>query len=159
MGEFELVEIERMWYDKGKKQLIKDFLPYGDIVKGAGKATYQSSGDKHLASILIPGGQQLKLLFLRVWTQEPTGATFEIQQTWQPGDLGSSPPGGIHHPPPGVTSAFIDYPMLESPGAEVLGPEPLEHPIHVLEGSVDLWIQNAKASPYYYGWAYWGVVE
>ena len=157
MPEEEIFEIERMYYDKGKKQLIKDFLPYGDIVKGAGKATYQTSGDKHLASILIPGGHQLKLLFLRVWTQTPTGAIFEIQQTAQPGDLGASPPGGIHHPT--VASAFRDYPMLEAAGAEILGPQPLDAPIHVLEGSVDLYIQNAVASPYYYGWAYWGVVE
>jgi len=153
----ELQEIECMKYDKGKKTLIKDELPYGDIVKGAGKGTYQTGGDKHLASILIPGGQQLKLLFLRVWTGEPTGAVFEIQQTAQAGDLGSSPPGGIDHP--AVPSAYIDYPMLEAAGAEVTGPQPFDSPIHVLEGSVDLYIQNAKASPYYYGWSFWGVVQ
>lgn len=153
----EIVAIENIKYDKGKKELIKDFLPYGDIVKGAGKATYTSAGDKHLASILIPGGQQLKLLFLRVWTQEPTGAIFEILQTAQTGDLGSSPPGGIHWPD--VASAYIDYPMLEAAGAEVLGPQPLDSPIHVLEGSVDLYIQAAKATPYYYGFSYWGVVQ
>jgi len=153
----ELHEIENMKYDLGKKTLVKDILPYGEIVKGAGKGTFQESGDKHLASILIPGGQQLKLLFLRVWTQEPTGAIFEIVQTAQTGDIGSSPPGGIHHPT--VTSAVIDYPMLEAAGAEVIGPQPLDAPIHVLEGSIDLYIQDAKASPYYYGWAYWGVVQ
>ena len=153
----ELHEIENMKYDLGKKTLVKDVLPYGEIVKGAGKGTFQESGDKHLASILIPGGQQLKLLFLRVWTQEPTGAIFEIVQTAQTGDIGSSPPGGIHHPT--VTSAVIDYPMLEAAGAEVIGPQPLDAPIHVLEGSIDIYIQDAKASPYYYGWAYWGVVE
>lgn len=153
----ELIAIENIKYDKGKKELIKDFLPYGDIVKGAGKATYEAGGDKHLASILVPGGQQLKLLFLRVWTQTPTGAIFEILQTAQTGDLGSSPPGGIHWP--AVASAFIDYPMLEAAGAEILGPQPLDSPIHVLEGSVDLYIQEAIASPYYYGWSYWGVVQ
>lgn len=153
----EIIAIENIKYDKGKKELIKDFLPYGDIVKGAGKATYEAGGDKHLASILVPGGQQLKLLFLRVWTQTPTGAIFEILQTAQTGDLGSSPPGGIHWP--AVASAFIDYPMLEAAGAEILGPQPLDSPIHVLEGSVDLYIQEAIASPYYYGWSYWGVVQ
>ena len=153
----EIIEIENMKYDKGKKKLIKDFLPYGDIVKGAGKATYDSGGDKHLASILVPGGQQLKLLFLRVWTQETSGAIFEIQQTAQTGDLGSSPPGGIHHP--AVSPAYIDYPMLEAAGAEVIGPQPLDSPVHVLEGSVDIYIQNAIASPYYYGFSYWGVVQ
>ena len=153
----ELIAIENIKYDKGKKELIKDFLPYGDIVKGAGKATYESGGDKHLASILIPGGQQLKLLFLRVWTQETTGAIFEILQTAQTGDLGSSPPGGIHWP--AVAAAYIDYPMLEAAGAEILGPQPLDSPIHVLEGSVDLYIQDAIASPYYYGFSYWGVVQ
>ena len=153
----EIFEIEQMKYDKGKKTLINDELPYGDIAKGAGKGTYQTGGDKHLASIQIPGGQQLKLLLLRVWTQEPTGAVFEIQQTTGTGDLGSSPPGGIHHP--AVTTTFIDYPMLESAGSELVGPQPLDSPIHVLEGSVDLYIQDAKASPYYYGWSYWGVVQ
>ena len=153
----ELIAIENIKYDKGKKELIKDFLPYGDIVKGAGKATYTASGDKHLASILIPGGQQLKLLFLRVWTQTPTGAIFEILQSAQTGDLGSSPPEGIHWP--AVAAAYIDYPMLEAAGAEILGPQPLDSPIHVLEGSVDLYIQEAVASPYYYGFSYWGVVQ
>ena len=153
----EIFAIENLKYDKGKKELIKDFLPYGDIVKGAGKATYESGGDKHLASILIPGGQQLKLLFLRVWTQTPTGAIFEILQTAQTGDLGSSPPGCIHWP--AVAAAYIDYPMLEAAGAEILGPQPLDSPIHVLEGSVDLYIQEAVASPYYYGFSYWGVVQ
>lgn len=143
-------------YDKGKKEIVDDFLPYGDIVKGAFKGTFESHGDKHLASILVPGGQQLKLEFLRVWSQEPSGAIFYIQQTSQTGDLGSSPPGGIHHPT--VTSAVIDYPMLEAAGAEVLS-KPLEAPIHVLEGSVDIYIQDAIASPYYYGMAYWGVVQ
>ena len=152
----EIIEIENMKYDKGKKRLVKDFLPYGDIVKGAGKATYEAGGDKHLASILVPGGKQLKLLFLRVWTQTPTGAIFEIQQTAQTGDLGSSPPGGIHHP--AVASAFVDYPMLEAAGAETWD-QPLDSPLHVLEGSVDLYIQDAIASPYYYGFSYWGVVQ
>ncbi len=153
----EIIAIENIKYDKGKKELIKDFLPYGDIVKGAGKATYTASGDKHLASIVILGGQQLKLLFLRVWTQTPTGAIFEIVQTSSIVDLGSSPPGGIHHPL--VPSAYIDFPMLEAAGAEVIGPQPLDSPIHVLEGSVDLYIQDAIASPYYYGFSYWGVVQ
>ena len=153
----ELFEIENLKYDKGKKTLVQDELPYGEIVKGAGKGTYQTGGDKHLASILIPGGQQLKLLFLRVWTQESTGAVFEILQTATAHDLGSSPPGGIDHPL--VAAAYIDYPMLEAAGAEVLGPQPLDSPIHVLEGSVDLYIQDAKASPYYYGYSYWGVVQ
>lgn len=151
----EVIEIENMKYDKGKKGLVKDYLPYGDIVKSAFKGTFESSGDKHLASIQIPGGEQLKILFLRVWTQTQTGAIFEILQTQGVGDLGSSPPGGIDHP--SVTSAYIDYPMLEAAGAEVIGPQPLESPIHVLEGSVDIYIQNAEASPYYYGFAYWGV--
>lgn len=153
----EIIAIENIKYDKGKKELIKDFLPYGDIVKGAGKATYTASGDKHLASILIPGGQQFKLLFLRVWTQTPAGAIFEIHQTQQTGDLGSSPPGGIHWP--NVATAVIDYPMLEAAGAEIIGSQPLDSPMHVLEGSVDLYIQDAVASPYYYGWSYWGVVQ
>ncbi len=153
----EIIAIENLKYDKGKKEIVKDFLPYGDIVKGAGKATYTASGDKHLASILIPGGQQFKLLFLRVWTQTPAGAIFEIQQTAQTGDLGSSPPGGIHWP--AVTPAHIDFPMLEAAGAEVIGPQPLDSPMHVLEGSVDLYIQDAIASPYYYGFSYWGVVQ
>lgn len=157
MGQIEFPKEMQVYWDKGKKEIVDDFLPYGDIVKGAFKGTFTTSGDKHLASILVPGGQQFKLLFLRVWTQEPAGAIFEIVQTAQTGDLGSSPPGGIHHPT--VTTAHIDYPMLESAGSEVMGATELVNPIHVLEGSVDIYIQAAKASPYYYGMAYWGVVQ
>jgi len=144
-----------MVYDKGKKKLIQKEYPYGDIIKRAFKATFETVGDKLVASLLIPAGQQLKLLFLRVWTQEPAGAVFEIVQTTQTGDLGSAPPEGIDHP--AVTTAHIDYPMLEAAGAEVLGPEPLDSPIHVMEGSIDFYIQSAQASPYFYGLSLWGV--
>ena len=153
----ELQATHPTYYDKGKKKLIPQELPYGDIVKYASKGTFTTSGDKHLSSILIPAGKQLKLLFLRIATQEPTGAKFYIYQTAQTYDLGTSPPGGIHWP--SVTAAYIDFPMVEAAGAEVIGPQPLTAPIHVCEGSVDFYIQNAKASPHEYIMAYWGVVQ
>ena len=153
----EIVEIHRKFYDKGKKKLIRDFLPYGDIVKYAFKGTFDTGGDKHLSSILVPPGMQLKLLLLRVATQEPTGAKFYIKQTAQTGDLGSSPPGGYDHPT--VPAAYIDFPMVEAAGAEVIGPQPLNAPIHVCEGSIDFYVQDPKASPYEYILAYWGVMQ
>lgn len=153
----ELHAIHDTYYDKGKRKLIAQELPTGDIVKYAFKGTFTTSGDKHLSSVLITAGMQLKILFLRVWTQEPTGAKFYIYQTAETYDLGTSPPGGVDHP--AVTAAYIDYPMVEAAGAEVIGPQPLTAPIHVCEGSIDFYIQNAKASPHEYGLAYWGVMN
>lgn len=153
----EIVYTSEYIYDKGKKKLIEKEYPYGDIVKFAFKGSFTTMGDKLLSNVLIPAGRQLKLLFLRVWTQTAGGAIFEIRQTAQLGDLGSSPPGGFDHPL--VTTAIIDYPMLEAAGAEVLGSQPLDSPIHVLEGSIDFLIQAAIASPDYYGLAYWGVMQ
>ena len=97
----------------------------------------------------------MKLLFLRVWTQNPDGAVFSIVQTnptaaGQTGDVEAYPVVGA------VPSGVRDYPMLESAGAEVLRGS-LKDPVHVLEGSIDFKVLRVDASPYRYGVVWWGV--
>jgi len=122
---------------------------------------------------VVPAGLQLKILFLRVWTQETTGARFSIVQenpstTGLTGTVeaypvvGSVPPGAAVTDTPTVR----DYPMLEAAGAEILHGS-LVDPIHVLEGSIDfnilaLWPGGAANDDFTdarYGIAWWGVIK
>jgi len=125
-------------------------LPYA-VVGGAWEGSLTENYDKYTAlTHVVPAGQQLKILFLRVWTQDPNGAKFSIVQTnpaeGQPGyPVVGSVPEGVR-----------DYPMLEAAGAEVLHGS-LKDPIHILEGSINFNILFAKATPYHYGIVWWGV--
>jgi len=173
-----------------KKKLIKDIglqreveeaLPYA-VVGGAYEASFQANmyDDQFQTwlNYVVPAGHQLKILFLRVWTQETTGARFAIVQTnpilpLMTGLLteaypvvGSVPPATSM--PPAIT-AVRDYPMLEAAGAEILHGS-LVDPIHVLEGSIDFNILaqspgaadpanagNAKHARYRIVW--WGLIK
>jgi len=105
---------------------------------------------------VVPTGQQLKILFLRVWTQDTGGAIFSIVQTnptatGQTGDVEAYPVVGS------VPEGVRDYPMLEAAGAEVLHGS-LKDPIHVLEGSIEFRIHGPiTADGDKYGVAWWGV--
>jgi len=136
--------------DLGLQKEVVDALPYA-VVGGAFKGTFQVF--ESLAKVLnyiVPAGQQLKILFLRVWTQNPAGAKFSIVQT-NP-SLGE--PG---YPVVGsVPSGVRDYPMLESAGCEVLHGN-LRQPVHVVEGSIDFNILNAQPTRHEYGIVWWGV--
>lgn len=124
--------------DLGLQREVMDALPYA-VVGGAWEGSFDApmgDGDWFTAlNHIVPNGQQLKILFLRVWTQEETGARFHIIQT-NPAIAGAT--GAVEAFPVvgNVPSGVRDYPMLEAPGAEVLRGS-LRDPVHVLEGSVD----------------------
>jgi len=146
---------KQMIKDLGLQMEVVDALPYA-VVGGTFKATFDAPHDTFTAlTHIVPAGHQLKILFLRIWSQNATGAVFSIVQT-NPTGLGQT--GGVEaYPVVGsVPSGVRDYPMLEAAGAEVLHGN-LRQPIHVLEGSIDFNILNAVASPAEYGLVWWGV--
>ena len=153
--------------DLGLQREVFEALPTA-VVGGAWEASFQTPQDEYTALVhVVPAGQQLKVLFLRVWTQESGGAIFSIEQR-NPTDynqtgaveahpvVGSVPEGYAGHPDPFKQAR--DYPMLEAPGAEVLHGS-LVDPIHVLEGSVNFNVLRTPTPPTgsRYGIVWWGV--
>ena len=161
--------------DLGLQREVMDALPYA-VVGGAweGSFTRAMYDDQYFTALnhVVPAGQQLKILFLRVWTQEATGARFSIVQT-NPAAAGLT--GAVEaYPVVGSVPPFVagatavrDYPMLEAAGAEVLHGS-LRDPIHVLEGSITFNIlaqfqgaptqaQAGPATGAKYGYVWWGV--
>lgn len=136
--------------DLGLQRIVSEALPYA-VVGGAWKGSFDAPHDEITElSHIVPAGQQLKILFLRVWTQKSTGAVFSIEQTNPAeGEEGYPVVGSV---PEGVR----DYPMLEAAGAEVLHGS-LKDPVHVLEGKVDFKLHDVVAGTEYYGIVYWGV--
>jgi len=147
--------------DLGLKKEVEEALPY-DVVGGAweGSLTEPLSSDEYktLLTHIVPAGKQLKILFLRIWTQESSGARFAIVQTnptgpGETGEVEAYPVVGS------VPEGVRDYPFLEAAGAEVLHGK-LDQPIHVLEGSIDFRLLGPTPSPATgskYGLVWWGV--
>lgn len=118
-----------------------------------------------LLNHVVPHGQQLKILFLRVTTTDAGGATFQIVQTnpataGLTGTVEAFPVVGSVPPYVNGASAVRDYPALEAAGAEVLHGS-LKDPIHVVEGSVDFRLLGFQIGPSSnrYGLVWWGVEE
>jgi len=157
MTEFRLNKVK----DLGLQREVFEALPYA-VVGGAWEGSFDSplgpDEYKTVLSHVVPSGKQLKILFLRVWTQEDGGARFSIVQTnptgpGQTGTVEAYPVVGS------VPEGVRDYPMLEAPGAEVLRGS-LKDPIHVLEGSIDFRILGPTPTPATgakYGIVWWGV--
>ena len=153
--------ILRKLKDLGLQREVSEALPYA-VVGGAWEGSFDSPlGPDEYKTVLthiVPSGKQLKILFLRVWTQESSGARFAIVQTnptaaGQTGSVEAYPVVGS------VPEGVRDYPFLEAPGAEVLHGS-LKDPIHVLEGSVDFRILGPTPSPATgskYSIVWWGV--
>jgi hypothetical protein len=124
--------------DLGLQRQVLEALPYS-VVGGACEGSFSQAmaGSSYLTALnhIVPAGHQLKILFLRICTQEQSGARFEIYQT-NPTALGQT--GAIEaYPVVGsVPSGARDYMLLEAPGEEVLRGS-LVDPVHVLEGSID----------------------
>ena len=163
--------------DLGLKREVMDALPYA-VVGGTWQGSFSRGmyNDQYYTSLnhVVPAGHQLKILFLRVWTQELTGARFSIVQV-NPAALGATglveayPVVGNTPPFAAGATAVRDYPMLEAPGAEVLHGS-LRDPIHVLEGSITFNIlaqypgaaaqaQAGPATGAIYGYVWWGVQD
>lgn len=136
--------------DLGLMTYTDEQLPYGYIYKGAWKGTVNvlstawfkipSPVSGHQTAI----GQQMKMLFLRVWTANSGGAAFAIRQIGAPANAARR----------GVSDGTIDYPYLEAAGAEVLTGT-MKAPIHVTEGTLEFYIEEpAQATEYSLTW--WG---
>jgi len=157
----------KMLKDLGLQREVMEALPYA-VVGGTweGSLTSPLSAGEYMTVLnhIVPAGQQLKILFLRIWTQEDTGARFRIVQTnpsaeGETGTVEAYPVVGSVPPYSDGQSAIRDYPFLEAPGAEVLRGS-LKDPVHVLEGSIDFQLLGATPSPAtgsYYSISWWGV--
>jgi len=138
--------------DLGRQEEVFEALPYA-VVGGAWEGSFNNpiaaGAYQTVMNYVVPAGHQLKILFLRICTQEATGARFRIYATAQTGDVGSVPYG------------VRDYPMLEQPGAEVLHGS-LVDPIHVLEGSITFDVLGATPAPATgarYNFVWWGTIK
>lgn len=157
MGEFN----KNMQKDLGRELEVEESLPYavvGGAYDGSLDATIQAGQFATLLSHVVPTGHQLKMLLLRIGTQEANGARFSIVQTnptatGQTGAVEAYPVVGA------VPSGVRDYPILEAAGAEVLTGSLID-PIHVLEGSIDFRLLGATPAPptgSHYVFVWWGV--
>lgn len=160
MVELELQKLK----DLGLNRQVLDALPtavVGGAYEGSIWATIATGGFLVLLNHIVPAGQQLKLMFLRIETTNQNGARFAIVQTnptaiGQTGAIEAFPVNGA------VPSGVRDYPMLEAAGAEVLvSSNGLRDPIHVFEGSIDFRLQGFLVGPgtNRYGLVWWGVEE
>jgi len=130
MVEFKL----NMKKDLGLQRVVMDALPYA-VVGGAWESSFTALTDLYTALVhVVPAGQQLKILFLRVWTQNADGAKFSIVQT-NPSAVGATGTTEAYPVVGSVPSGTRDYPMLEAAGCETLRGS-LEDPVHVFEGSI-----------------------
>jgi hypothetical protein len=147
-------KLVRKLKDLGLKTYTDEQLPYGDIYRGAWKGTVNvpssawfkipTTGGLPVSGHYTPNGQQMKMLMLRVWTDNSTGAVFAIRQIGAPANASAR----------GVTDGTLDYPFLEGDGAEVVTGT-LKAPIHVTEGTLEFYIEEpAQATEY--GVAWWG---
>lgn len=149
--------------DLGLEEEVLDALPYA-VVGGAFEASFLTATALYTALVhIVPTGRQLKVLFLRVSTQEPLGARFSIVQT-NPSATGAT--GTVEAFPvvgnvPPFTAGQIatrDYPFLEAAGSEVLRGD-LEEPVQVFEGSIIFNVLNVLAplNGSRYSIVWWGV--
>ena len=165
-----MVEILKKYMkDRGLKQEVLEALPYA-VVGGAWEGSFDMFmfGDNYFTALnhIVPTGVQLKILFLKVWSQYAVGSRYSIFQT-NPALVGVT--GTVEAFPVvgSVPSGARDYPFLEAAGSETLRGSLID-PVHVLEGSVDFRIlaqaPGAAAQPAVpaatgdrWGIVWWGV--
>jgi hypothetical protein len=152
--------------DLGLQREVLEALPYA-CVGGAYEGSFDEAmaGDTYFTALnhVVPAGQQLKILFLRICTQEQNGARFCIYQT-NPAVAGTTGTVEAYPVVGNVPSGAREYPMLEAPGSEVLRGS-LVDPVLVLEGSIDFRILSqfpgaatpGAATGARYNIVWWGV--
>jgi hypothetical protein len=154
--------------DLGLNRTVLDALPTA-VVGGAHEGslwnTIITDGYAVLLNHIVPNGQQLKMLFMRVFTTNANGCRFAIVQInpaaqGQTGTVEAFPVVGSVPPYSAGLTAVRDYPMLEAAGAEVLHGS-LRDPIHVFEGSIEFRLLGYLPGPAdeRYGFVWWGVEE
>lgn len=148
--------------DLGLNRIVLDALPTSVVGGAFDSSLWQNilvGGYAAILNHVVPHGQQLKILFLRVFTTNANGCRFAIVQT-NPTAIGQT--GSIEaYPAQGsVPSGVRDYPMLEAAGAEVLHGS-LRDPVHVFESSVEFRLLGFQAGPTInrFGLVWWGVQE
>ena len=151
--------VKKILKDLGLQCEVMEALPYA-VVGGTWMGSFEVGIDgaavQAVLNHIVPAGQQLKMLFLRVWTQSANGAKFYIIQT-NPAVAGTTGATEAFPVVGSVPSGIRDYPMLEAAGAEVLRGS-LVDPVHVFEGSIEFRIMGpvvATGSRYQIAW--WGV--
>lgn len=150
-----------MLKDLGQEKFVPEALPYrvvGDQWEGSFTFTMNDAANyRTILNHIVPHNKQLKMLFMRIWTENAGGALYSIVQT-NPTTTGMTGTGVEAFPVVGSVPAGVrDWPMLEAAGAEVLHGN-LKQPIHVLEGSIEFRLYGpivADADRYSLTW--WGV--
>jgi len=154
--------------DLGLQREVFEAYPYA-VVGGAYEGSFVAAmaGAAYFTALnyVVPHGQQLKLLFLRICTQEAGGARFSIVQT-NPVAAGATGTTEAYPVVGSVPSGARDYLLLEAPGEE-LSRGGLVDPVHVLEGSIDFRILAqfpgalvpGAATGARYNIAFWGVIK
>jgi len=154
--------------DIGLQREVFEAYPYA-VVSGAYEGSFVAAmaGNAYFTALnyVVPHGQQLKILFLRVCTQEAGGARFSIVQT-NPAAAGLTGTTEAYPVVGSVPSGARDYLLLEAPGEE-LSRGGLVDPVHVLEGSIDFRILSqfpgalvpGAATGARYNLVWWGVIK
>lgn len=136
---------KKLYKDIGLQREVEDALPYavvGDAYEGSFERSLYGTEYRTVLNYVVPYGLQLKILFMRVFTQEAGGARFGIYQTNPTAAGATGSPEGfpvVGNVPPATyntETGWRDYPKLAAAGAEVLRGS-LVDPVHVLEGSVE----------------------
>lgn len=146
--------------DIGQDRIVSEVLPYA-VVGGQWEGSFTTAmplptSFRTLLNYIVPHGKQLKMLFMRIWTEDANGALFSIIQT-NPTALGQTGTSEAFPVVGSVPSGVRDWPMLEAAGAEVLHGNMMQ-PIHVFEGSVDFRLYGpVGADADRYGLVWWGV--
>ncbi len=163
--------------DIGLEREVEQALPYavvGDSWEGSFDRSLFGTQYRSVLNYVVPYGLQLKILFLRVFTQEAAGARFGIFQTNPTATGATGSPEGypmVGNVPPATyntdSTVYRDYPKLAAAGSEVLRGSLID-PVHVLEGSVEFRILSQYpgaaaqaaapgATGAQYSIAWWGV--
>lgn len=169
---------KKLLKDIGLQREVEEALPYA-VVGGAYEGSLQygmygavvedpSSGFFTALNYIVPAGQQLKILFLRIWSERSSGRRFGIYQhnPTAPTGLGAMGAEAAYPVVGNTPSGARDYPFLEAPGAEILTGS-LVDPVHVLEGSIEFRIlaesPGGAAAPDATGerdgFVWWGVIK
>jgi len=159
---------KKLYKDIGLQQEVEDALPYavvGEAYEGSLEVGMYGTQYYTAMNYIVPTGQQLKILFLRNWTERAGGRRFSIYQT-NPTATGATGTTEAYPVVGNTPSGARDYPFLESAGAEVLRGS-LVDPVHVLEGSIEFRILSESpggaaapdATGDRDGFVFWGVIK
>lgn len=131
-------------YNKAYYEFEDDRIPNANVrfsEKVTVTAAEAGAYGKVITVIVIPAGQQLRLMYLNFWTKDPEN----------PGQLIITQAGGTAHALP---EGQVDAIMVPALGRFTLQGS-LKKPIHILEGTVTFQLQNPTAGEEY-GISFWG---